>query len=223
MKKEGITKRQKELLELIYNSIRSEGYAPSFDELRGLLNVKSNQAVIDLLTALEKGEFISREEGTARSIVITQNGYDTINQPAFIPQLGTSYAGSMAATHQQSLWTKLSDEVKIKQDMFLVQISGDSMIDAGIYDGDILVAQRTLEFTNKDIVVAQLHGDTTVKRFVLQNHAPRKFLKPENKKYDIILFKPDTKMQARIIGKYIDENIVPIQPKTKSFDIEPIS
>jgi len=114
-------------------------------------------------------------------------------------------------------WQTLSNEVKIKQDIFLVEISGDSMIEAGINNGDILVAQRSAEFTNKDIVVAQMYDGTTVKRFMLQNHSPRKFLKPENKKYDIILFKTDTKMQVRIIGKYINKNILPINPKTKSF------
>jgi len=215
--KQAATTRQKDLLGFIYNSIEGEGFAPSFDELKQLLNVKSNQAVIDMLNALERKGLIAREEGKARSITITPTGYDTINRPSLTPVLGKSYAGTMTATYEQSLWTKLSDEVKIKQDMFLVEISGDSMIESGINNGDMLVAQRTNEFTNRDIVVAQLHEGTTVKRFMLQGHAPRKFLKPENKKYDIILFKPETKMQARIIGKYINNGIHPIDPKTKSF------
>lgn len=215
--KRGATKRQIELLNIIYRSVESEGYAPSFDELKVQLNVGSNQAVIDLLNALEAKGMVTREEGKARSIAITQNGYNTLNSPPLTPVLGRSYAGTITATYEQSLWTKLSDEVKIKQDMFLVEISGDSMIEAGINDGDLLVAQRTPEFTSRDIVVAQLHEGTTVKRFMLQNHAPRKFLKPENKKYDIILFKPETKMQARIIGKYINNTIIPINPRTKSF------
>lgn len=212
-----ISKRQKELLGVIYNAIKSGGYSPSFEELKQTLEVKSNQTVIDLLNALEKKKYIKRDEGIARSIVITQDGYNEINQSALLPQMGTSYAGSMTATFQNDLWTTLSKEVKIKQDMFLVQISGDSMIEAGILNGDTLVAQRSSEFTNRDIVVAEMQGGTTVKRFMTQNHVPVKFLKPENKKYDIILFKPDTKMQAKIIGKYENENITPIDLKTKSF------
>ena len=217
-KKNKITARQREILLAIYSSLQNAGYPPTFEDLKDKLGISSNQAIIDHLKTLENKEVIKKEVGSARTILITEKGYNTINKPPLMPMLGTSYAGAMTATYQQNLWTKLSDEVKIKQDMFLVEISGDSMIDAGIISGDILVAQRTHEFTNKDIVVAQLNGDTTVKRFMLQNHAPKKFLKPENKKYDIILFKPGTKMQARIIGKYIGKNILPINPKTKSFD-----
>ncbi|EKD56158.1 MAG: LexA repressor [uncultured bacterium] len=212
-----ITDRQKELLNAIYNSIKNEGFPPSFDDLKEKLSIKSNQAILDHLNALEKKGLIKKGDGSARSTTITQKGYNIINQPALMPIVGISYAGSMTATFQQDLWTRLSDEVKIKQDMFLVEISGDSMIEAGIYNGDILVAQRSSEFTNRDIVVAQLFEGTTVKRFMLQNHAPTKFLKPENKEYDIILFKSDTKMQARIIGKYVNNNILPINPKTKTF------
>ncbi|PIS08530.1 hypothetical protein COT76_00905, partial [Candidatus Berkelbacteria bacterium CG10_big_fil_rev_8_21_14_0_10_33_10] len=175
-------------------------------------------AIIDHLKALEKKKLIKREEGTARGIKITNYGFDILNIQPIIPHLGTSYAGAMVATFPTTnSWQTLSNEVKIKQDIFLVEISGDSMIEAGINNGDILVAQRSAEFTNKDIVVAQMYDGTTVKRFMLQNHSPRKFLKPENKKYDIILFKTDTKMQVRIIGKYINKNILPINPKTKSF------
>lgn len=211
-----LTKRQKEFLMAIYNSLKNEGYPPTFEELRDHFKISSNQAILDHLIALEKKGLILRTE-TARGIIITQQGYDVINQPALMPLAGVSYAGSITATYQQNLWTKLSDEVKIKQDMFLVEISGDSMIEAGINNSDVLVAQRTSEFTSRDIVVAQLYEGTTVKRFMLQNHAPTKFLKPENKKYDIILFKSDTKMQAKIIGKYINGSILPINPKTKSF------
>src|SRR3989344_7280916 len=112
------TIRQKDLLGFIYNSVESEGFAPSFEELKQLLNVKSNQAVIDLLSALERKGLIAREEGKARSITITPTGYDTLNKPSLTPVLGKSYAGPMTATYEQSRWTKLSDEVKIKQDMF---------------------------------------------------------------------------------------------------------
>ena len=215
--KRGVTKRQKELLGIIYESFKSDGYSPSFDELKHLLNVKSNQAVVDLLNALETKGLISKNEGKARSIVISAEGYNSLNLPPLILNAGTSYAGGFAASLQNDLWTQLSDEVKINQDMFLLEICGDSMIEAGVNNGDILVAKRSTEFTNRDIVVAQLHEGTTVKRLMTQNHPPHKFLKPENKKYDIILFKPDTKMQAKIMGKMENGKITPINPKTKSF------
>lgn len=213
----GITERQKELLEIIYELFRADGYSPSLDELKSQLAVKSNQAVIDLLNILEKQGLICKTDGIARSITITSEGYNTLNKPPLLMNAGVSYAGTFAGTYQANLWTSLSQEVKINQDMFLVEICGDSMIDAGINNRDILVAKRSTEFTNRDIVVAQLHEGTTVKRFMTQNHAPHKFLKPENKKYDIILFKSDTKMQAKIMGKMVDGKLIPINPKAKSF------
>lgn len=212
-----ISKRQKELLNVIYKYIKETGYPPTFEDMKKDLDLSSNQSILDLLKHLETKKAIKRDEGEARGIVITSEGYNIINQPPLIINTGTSYAGSFTATYQNNLWTQLSDEVKINQDMFLVEISGDSMIEAGINNGDILLAKRSTEFTNRDIVVVQLFEGTTVKRFMTQNHAPHKFLKPENKKYDIILFKPETKMQAKIIGKMVNGKIIPINSKTKSF------
>src|SRR3990167_9700250 len=118
MQKE-ITKRQKELLGIIYKSFQSDGYSPSLDELKTQLNVKSNQAVIDLLDALEKKGLIAKTDGVARSIQITSEGYNTLNQPPFLMNAGVSYAGGFAAAYQSDLWTPLSQELKINQDMFL--------------------------------------------------------------------------------------------------------
>ena len=198
-----ITKRQKEFLEAIYNSIETEGYPPTFEDLKHKFNISSNQAIIDHLKSLEKKGFIRRDEKSARGINITQDGFNIIDKNPLIPFGGASYAGRATESFEiTGEWKKLSKEVSIKDDVFIVQILGDSMIEAGIFDGDFLMAQPRDNFVRGDIVVAEINGQTTVKRFITQDHAPTKFLKPENKKYDIILFNEETKMTAKIIGKF---------------------
>ena len=212
-----ITPRQKEILEFVYSSFKAKGFSPTLEEFNEKFGFKSNQAIIDLLNRLEEKKLIKREEGSARSIVIRPLGYEAIKKEPLVRVAGVTAAGPTIEAIEQNEWTEMPSGYRMYEDVFIVEVYGSSMIEAGINNGDVLVAQRTSEFTNRDIVVAQLYEGTTVKRFMLQDHAPTKFLKPENKKYDIILFKTDTKMQARVIGKFINENILPINPRTKSF------
>lgn len=215
-----ITQRQKEILQVIYISIRDEGFPPSFDDLKQTLDIKSNQAIIDHLTALEKKQLIMREEKAARGIKITALGYRLLGVNALLPFAGTSYAGTFTeTTNATESWRQVADDIKISNDVFLVEISGDSMLDAGIYPSDQLLAKPSTEFSHRDIVVAKMQGSTTVKRFITQDHPPYIYLKPENKKYNILLFKEDITMQAKIIGKFKKSKIIPINPKTKSFDL----
>lgn len=213
-----ITPRQKELLKLIYRFIKTEGFPPSFEDIKAELKISSNQTVLDHLKNLEKKGFIDREAKSARSIKIKSLGFQILDLPILIPALGTSYAGQLATTFPQvGIMQPLNGDVSFANDTFTVEISGDSMIEAGIYPRDHLLAKTSSEFVNRDIVVAQVGDATTVKRFVTQNRPPERYLKPENKKYDIILFTNETKMQAKIIGKYHKEKIIPINQKTKSF------
>lgn len=206
--KRGVTKRQKELLQIIYNSLNSNGYPPSFSEFREQLNIKSNQAIIDHLESLAKKGYISRSEHSARAIRITPLGYKIINSQPLIPLEGVSYAGFAGASFQiEGQWQKVSGEVKINQEVFVIQVSGDSMINAGINSGDFLLAQPSSQFINGDIVLAKNKDGTTIKRFISQDRPPYLYLKPENPKYDIILFTPEVEMQAKIIGKWIEGKI----------------
>lgn len=205
-----VTKRQKEFLEAIYNSLNNEGYPPSFDELKEKLNISSNQAILDHLQALEEKKLIKREEKTARSISITPLGHNTLEVKPLVRMIGTSFAGTFTESIELTgTWVEASQEVKINNDVFLVKIQGDSMINAGIGDGDCLVAQPTQEFVTGDIVVASTAQGSTVKRFILQNKPPFLYLKPENPAYPVLLFTPDVVMQAKIVGKWLSGSIQP--------------
>jgi len=199
-----ITKRQKEILQFIYNSYKDKGFPPDFGEFREKLNISSNQAILDHLGSLEKKGFILREEKAARGIKIRPLGYKTLKVNPLFPTLGTSYAGTFTETIEiQGNWAPASGHVqKLEEETFLIKISGDSMINAGILEGDHLLVKSQKEFVSGDIVLAQTPEGTTVKRFISQDSPPYLYLKPENPKHKIILFTSEVEMQGKIIGKF---------------------
>lgn len=204
-----ITPRQKELLKLIYRFIKTEGFPPSFEDIKSELNISSNQTVLDHLTNLEKKGFIEREAKSARSIKIKPTGFSILKVDPMTPFLGTSYAGNFTETLElKGEWQEISSEVKqFTQDVFIIEVSGDSMINAQIFNGDRLLIQKTNTFVTKDIVLAQTKDGTTIKRFIKQTKPPFTYLKPENPKYQNILFTDDVFMQGKVIGKLINGRI----------------
>ncbi|OGD89858.1 repressor LexA, partial [Candidatus Curtissbacteria bacterium RIFCSPHIGHO2_02_39_8] len=186
MGKSALTERQKQLLEVIYKYIKGTGYPPSFEEMKNSLGVVSNQSVIDLLMKLEGQKLIKRNEFQARGIVILPLGYEILGEPPLIPFLGISHAGSpITAVEIQGEWQQLSPQVaKLEDDVFILRVSGDSMINAGIDDGDKVLVRSQKEFSSGDIVMADVDGESTIKRFVSDDSPPYVYLKPENPKYD---------------------------------------
>lgn len=208
-----VTPRQKDLLEIIYKSIKDEGFPPSFEHMRLNLKVSSNQAVIDLLRALEKKRLIKREDKSARSIVILPLGYKALNKDPLIPTLSTAHAGPFNQTIElEGMWTAVSSDVtRFAADVFIIKVNGDSMINAHIEDGSTLLVQRAEHFVTNDIVFAHSGTGDTVKRFISQNEPPYMFLKPENPNYDIILFDDDVELQGKVIAKLEGEMWRPLK------------
>jgi len=197
-----LTSRQKELLSIVFNYIRETGYPPSVEEMRESLGVASNQSVLDLLYHLERKKMIKREEGIARSIAILPFGYETIDKPRLVPVLGASHAGApvnMVAIDGDWIPLPGKDVAKLNREIFLLKVNGDSMINAGIDDGDLVLVQSQKEFSSGDVVLADLNGDSTVKRFISNDSPPYIYLKPENPKYEIIPFTHE----MRLIGKVV--------------------
>lgn len=197
------TNRQKQLLSIIYQSIRGEGFPPSFEDMRLGLKVASNQAVLNLLNALEKKKLIRREDKSARSLVILPLGYRILKKDPLIPALGTARAGTFTQSMELTgEWSPVSKDVtRFQSDVFIIKVNGDSMINAQIEDGATLLVQRADHFVSKDIVVAHGPDGETVKRFISQDSPPYMFLQPENPKYDIILFSDDIELQGKIVAK----------------------
>ncbi len=197
-----ITKRQKDLLSIIYQYIKNTGYPPTFEEMRDRLKVASNQSVIDLLNKLEEKRIIKRNESIARSIAILPSGYVALDKPRLAPFLGITHAGApIEAIQIDGEWQPISSEVsKLNQEVFLLKISGDSMINAGINDGDVVLVQEQQEFASGDIVLAQVGEESTVKRFMSEDKPPYLYLKPENPAYSIIYFTEEVVLKGKIIS-----------------------
>ena len=212
MQKEIATKRQKQVLKIIYSSLINAGFPPSFSELKEKLKISSNQSLLDIFSVLERKCLIRREEGSARGIKILKAGYKTINAPPLAPIVGSTSAGSFTeAIEEIDVWQPLSKDVQtIAEDVMIVRVMGDSMINADIKDGDFILFKKTNEFVSGDIVLAQTPDGTTVKRFISQDNPPHVFLKPENPKYSNIPFTDDMRLVAKMVKK---NNIAPEENK----------
>lgn len=186
----GITKRQKEALNAVYSSLKNYGYPPTLQELGEKLNVVSNQAVIDLLKALERKKFIKREDGSARGIIIHPLGYEVINKEPLVRMAGVTAAGPMIQMIEQNEWIPMPSGHATYEDVFIVKVSGNSMIEAGIYNGDMVLIRKAEEFKSGDIVLARQGEEVTLKTFVYDNG--RTYLRPENPSCKIIPITHDT-------------------------------
>src|SRR3990167_9392713 len=196
-----ITERQKQLLEVIYDFCASSGYPPTFEDMRQNLGVSSNQSIVDLLEKLRRDGYIKKDSG-ARSLAILQLGYSAIGRPALAPILGTTTTGLPAESIEiTGAWRPVSADVsKFAEEVFMLKISGDSMINAGIDDGDAVLVQTMKEFVSGDIVFAEIGDEATVKRFMSDDKPPYVYLKPENPKYKNILFTDDVRLKGKIIS-----------------------
>ncbi|MCL4353210.1 transcriptional repressor LexA [Patescibacteria group bacterium] len=196
-----ITERQKQTLSIIYDYIKSIGYPPTFEEMKDRLNVSSNQSVIDLLNKLEDKKIIKRNQSGARGIAILPFGYEVLGKPPLAPFLGVSHAGSpLTITEISGQWQRLPGNVaRLEDEVFLIKVSGDSMINAGIEDGDVVLVQKQKEFVSGDIVLARIGDDSTIKRFISEDKPPYLYLKPENPKYDLIYFTKDVRLEGKVI------------------------
>lgn len=200
-----ITKRQLEALNIIYKNIESSGFPPSLADLREALKVASNQSVINFLKVLENSGYIKREEGLARGLKILPKGYNALGVDPQAPVVGDSSCGPFVEAIQEvGKWISLpgtiwkNDVTESEEKLYIIQIHGDSMINAGIFDGDMLLIKQSREYKNGDIVVARGDDGTTVKRFVAENK--KSYLKPENPAYKNIPFYEDLFLDGKVIA-----------------------
>ncbi len=196
-----ITKRQRDLLSIIYKYIVDTGYPPTFEDMRESLDVSSNQSVIDLLTKLEEKSFIKRNVSAARGIAILPFGYESLGKPPLVAFLGATTAGAPVEPIEISgEWQQVSkDAALLREEVFLLKIHGDSMINAGIDDGDVVLVKSEKEFISGHIVLADIDGEKTIKRFISDDQPPYIYLKPENPRYAVI---PATD-KMRLVGRVI--------------------
>lgn len=174
-----LNEKQKAIFEYIKSEISKRGIAPSVREIGAAVGLRSTSSVQYNLDALENAGCIKRDPNLKRTIRIC--GSESVSR---IPLLGTVTAGMPILATQQ-----IEDYIAISgvggDNLFALHIKGDSMINAGILDGDIVVVEQTPVADNGEIVVALIGDEATVKRFYKENGHFR--LQPENDKYEPII------------------------------------
>lgn len=162
----GLTKRQEEILKFIVGSIRDRGFPPTIAEIGEEFGITSTNGVNDHLVALEKKGFIDRTS-KARGIHVTEQAAAGLYQSdvATLPLVGRVAAGYPIFAEEN-----IEDRVPVRPDVarpgaYCLTVQGDSMIDDGIFDGDIVIVSQHREPRKGDIVVALVEDEATVKRF----------------------------------------------------------
>jgi repressor LexA len=190
-----LTERQERLLRFIEQSIAQHGYAPTLQEMARAMNIASLQGVKDHLAALERKGYLNRFPGRRRAITVTQS---LLPLEGSVPILGRVAAGKpLLAVENQEGSLSLNADLLGTGAHFALRVQGDSMIDAGIEDGDHVIVRQQDSANPGDIVVALLGDEVTVKR--LQKNGAGLFLEAANVAYVPI---PLTRQSssARILG-----------------------
>jgi len=180
-RKRGLTARQTEVLEFIKQHIRDTGYPPTRAGIAAELGFRSPNAAEEHLKALHRKGAIEIIRGASRGIRVLQN------QPLGLPIVGRVAAGNpiLAEEHIED-YCELPATTFRPEANFLLQVRGDSMIDAGILDGDLLAVHKTPDARNGDIVVARIEDEVTVKRLQVTSGGQLIRLLPANADYDPI-------------------------------------
>lgn len=177
---ESINETQKKVFEYIKKVISERGLAPSVREIGAAVGLKSTSTVQYNLNALEMAGYIERDANLKRTIRIAGVGLKTVP----VPLLGTVTAGKpILATEQIEEYIPVA--MRKTGNYFALHVRGDSMINAHILDGDIVIVEQTPVAENGEIVVALIEDEATVKRFYKEKDHFR--LQPENDNYEPII------------------------------------
>ena len=222
-----LTSKQRDLLEFINTRMQRDGVPPSFDEMKEALDLRSKSGIHRLITALEERGFIRRLPHKARALEIVKLP-DAMGQTrGFTPRViegdkperrpiaavpvesgavDLPLMGRIAAGVPIEAISEVSHNVSVPQSMigagdhYALEVKGDSMVDAGINDGDVVVIRETTVADNGDIVVALVEGhEATLKRF--RRNGAAIALEAANPAYETRVFRDDqVKVQGRLVG-----------------------
>ena len=198
MAQEKITAKQQEILEYIKETILKKGYPPAVREICEAVHLKSTSSVHSHLETLEEKGYIRRDPTKPRTIEIIDDCFNlTRREVVNVPLLGTVAAGvPLLAEENIENYYPIPVELLPNADTFMRNVKGNSMINAGIFDGDQLIVERCSTAYDGEIVVALVDDSATVKRFYKEDGYYR--LQPENDEMEPILVD-----HLEILGKVI--------------------
>ena len=193
-----ITDKQREILEYIKEMILKKGYPPAVREICEAVHLKSTSSVHSHLESLEKNGYIRRDPTKPRTIEILDDDFAlTRRELVNVPVIGTVAAGVPILAEQNiEDYLPIPAEILPNKEVFMLKVKGNSMIEAGIYNGDKVIVAKQPNAENGDKVVALVDDSATVKTFYKENGHFR--LQPENSSMDPIILD-----QVEILGKVI--------------------
>jgi len=226
-----LTRKQFELLRFIHERLKESGIPPSFDEMKDALDLRSKSGIHRLITALEERGFIRRLPNRARAIEVIKlpepvgqgigrrgftpsviegtlgrvraNAEDEGGRPVAIPVMGRIAAGTpIEAIQTRSHTIQVPPDLLTTGDHFALEVRGDSMIDAGILDGDTVLIRKGDTADTGDIVVALIDDEeATLKRF--RRRGASIALEPANSSYEVRILPPNrVRVQGKLVGLF---------------------
>ncbi len=195
-----ITAKQQEILKFIKDCILSKGYPPSVREICEAVCLKSTSSVHSHLETLEKNGYIRRDPTKPRTIEILDDEFGLQRRELVnIPILGNVAAGLPTLAEQNiEGYYPIPAELLPNKPTFMLNVHGDSMVNAGILDGDQVICAEASTADNGQIVVALIDDSATVKRFFREKDHIR--LQPENDFMDPIIVDGDVRILGKVIG-----------------------
>lgn len=199
-----LSKRQQDILDFIKSEVRQKGYPPSVREIGEAVGLASSSTVHGHLARLESKGLIRRDPTKPRAIEILDNERSNIPHPNVInvPIVGKVTAGQpiTAIENVEEFFPLPENLATSDEQLFMLEIMGESMIEAGILDGDYVIVRQQTSANNGDIVVAMTEEDeATVKRFFKEADFFR--LQPENSTMEPIILK-NVSILGKVIGVY---------------------
>ena len=226
-----LTRKQLELLRFIHERLKESGIPPSFDEMKDALDLRSKSGIHRLITALEERGFIRRLPNRARAIEVIKlpetvaqnvgrrgftpnviegnlgrvraNSEDEGGRPVAVPVMGRIAAGTpIEAIQTKSHTINIPPEMLTTGEHFALEVRGDSMIEAGILEGDMALIRRTEAADTGDIVVALIDDEeATLKRF--RRRGASIALEPANTSYEVRILPPTrVRIQGKMVGLF---------------------
>ncbi len=193
-----ISSKQKEILEYLKAQIINRGYPPAVREICEAVHLKSTSSVHSHLETLEKNGYIRRDPSKPRAIEIVDDNFNISRREVVnVPLVGTVTAGQpILAVENIDSYFPIPTEYMPNEETFMLKVKGESMINAGIFNGDKILVQKQSYANNGDFVVALLDDSVTVKTFYKEGDHYR--LQPENDFMDPIIVN-----EVQILGKVI--------------------
>lgn len=197
-----ISKKQQEILEYIKNEIINRGFPPAVREICEAVNLKSTSSVHSHLETLEKNGYIRRDPTKPRAIEIVDDNFNLVRREMVnVPVIGRVAAGEpLLAIENIENYFPIPAEFMPNAQTFILNVAGESMVNAGILDGDKVIVEQCSTANNGDMVVALIDDSATVKTFYKEDGYYR--LQPENDYMDPIIVHGDLQILGKVIGVF---------------------